>query len=166
MRLTKAQLGLFWRTFRAACRNLGVPPGEEDAYRGRVVYEEAGVHHVGDVGRAADFDQVMARLAADAGDYAAACRFAGGEAARCRHQVLARAREIVRIGGAGVPSPEAYVAGVLVQGRLAGRPGETPAELGARLAEGGAWGELTVGTLRLVVKILSVELRRLRRPAR
>lgn len=166
MRLTQAQRGLFWRTFRAACRNLGVPPLEEDAYRGRVVYEEAGVHHVGDIGRAADFDRVMARLAADAGDYRSACRFGGGAAARYRHLILARARAVIQARGEDGRTPESYVAGVLVQGRLAGRPGEAPQELGARLASPGAWEDLPVETLRLVLQILTTEERRQRRQKR
>ena len=63
-------------------------------------------------------------------------------------------------------TPEAYVAGVMFQGRLVHRPYDTPSAFGWRLASESAWEDIPAAKLRLVLQILSSELAKLRKGSR
>lgn len=170
MKLSKAQQGQYWRLFQQATTNLHMDPNECERYRHQVLFEEAGVAHIGDLEATSAYEKVMARMAVDAGDYELACRYATGDARRYRHMILDRARGILEAtAAAGKPderTPEAYVAGVMFQGRLVYRPHDTPTTFGRRLAEESAWEDIPPATLRLVLQILSSELAKLRKGAR
>lgn len=170
MKLSKAQQGQYWRLFNQATTNLHMDRYKGEEYRHQVLFEEAGVVHIGDLGTTGAYEKVMARMAVDAGDYELACRYATGDARRYRHMILDRAREILEATAAAGRSdertPEAYVAGVMFQGRLVHRPYDTPATFGRRLAEESAWEDIPAATLRLVLQILSSELAKLRKGSR
>lgn len=170
MKISRIQQGQFWRVFQMATVNQHLDPNECEKYRHDVLREEAGVEHLGDLGKTVAYDRVMARLAVDAGDYEMACRFATGDVKRYRHMVLSRARAVLEAtAAAGKPderTPEAYVAGVMFQERLVYRPHDTPASFGARLADESAWEDIPCATLRLVLQILSSELAKIRKGAR
>ena len=68
--ITQRQRMAFFRAHHAACVNLGLSTADErEEYRKRVMREEAGKEHLADIGRNEEFDKVMKRFAADAGDY-------------------------------------------------------------------------------------------------
>lgn len=170
MKLSKAQTGQYWRLFQQATSNMHMDPNQCDKYRHEVLFEEAGVVHLGDLGTTSAYEKVMARMAVDAGDYELACRYATGDARRYRHMILDRARSVLEAtAAAGKPderTPEAYVAGVMFQGRLVYRPYDTPASFGVKLQEESAWEDIPPATLRLVLQILSSELAKLRKGAK
>lgn len=177
MILSKQQKGMFWGCLRRAARNLGYhDESEVNAYHDRVLAEEVDqyCHHVGDIETQSIFDQVLARLSADAGNYSAASRFAGGKIKRYQHLILRRAKECAHyrhtLEGGVYILPADYVAGILIQGKfLTPRPGETPHALAERLqlstswTVGSSWEDLTEETLRTVLQILTAESYRLHR---
>lgn len=116
--MTLPQTKVFWRMFSAACRELGIPDPERDAYRKRVMWDELKVRHMSQINRTKGFDRVMARLAVDAGDYEAAARYSSGDerslfhlAERCAGQVMQLAE---RDGGAEYVTAVARQAGYAV----------------------------------------------------
>jgi hypothetical protein len=72
--VTSHQLAIFWRLFRdawtAECRRTGTPPnlkGAADTWRHRILLEEGGTQSIKTL-RKDKFDDVMLRLAVEAGD--------------------------------------------------------------------------------------------------
>lgn len=167
MKLSKAQQGQYWRLFQSATTNLHLDPNESEKYRHDVLFEEAGVAHLGDLDATSGFEKVMSRMAVDAGDYELACRFATGDARRYRHLILDRARDILGIvDGEGVhlnTTPEAYVAGVMFQGRLVYRPFDTKETFAKKLEVESTWEDIPTATLRIVLQIVAANLVKIRK---
>ena len=129
--MTQAQLKRFWRAVHRAASMLGLVGGEAvDGYRRTVMLEEAGVRHAREVDPVDGYDRVMYRLAVDAGDWAAATRFATGGERRMAHLVEQCARQVIELGvvlqgdpylGGGDPPDKArayavsYIVGCLEQ---------------------------------------------------
>ena len=159
MKISKQQQGQFWRVFAQACTSLGIPGDGRDEYRHRVLREETGTEHLGDINPTDDFDKVMTRLAMDAGDYALAGKYSAGDVSRYRKLILDRARDII----AGTETtPGEYVAGIMFQGRMVYRPHDTPKTFGARLDADdiGPWSDSPTATLRLLLQIVTTEWRK------
>lgn len=96
--MTRAQLKPYWRAVARAAFALGhVGKDAVEEYRHQVMMEEVGAAHASDVDPAAGYDRVMYRLAIDAGDWAAASRFATGEERRLAHLVEQCARQVVEL---------------------------------------------------------------------
>lgn len=96
--MTKAQLKPYWRAVGRAAAALGIVGREAvEKYRHNVMMEEVGVAHAAEVNPADGYDRVMYRLAVDAGDWAAAARFATGEERRMAHLVEQCARQVIEL---------------------------------------------------------------------
>ena len=96
--MTPAQLKPFWRAVGRATSVLGIVGRQAvEDYRHMVVREETGAEHLRDVDSGDGFDRVMYRLAVDAGDWAAAARFATGEERRLAALVVGCARQVVEL---------------------------------------------------------------------
>lgn len=117
--MTAAQKGQFWRTFRNACLALGLQGKDEQAeYRHGVMRECCGKEHLNDLNTTTDFEAVMQRLAADAGDYEDALRFAGGDDRRMARMVDDCARQVFELSGRSDGDRLAYVRSILAQSGL------------------------------------------------
>ena len=126
--MTRAQLKPFFRAVSRAASAQGLVGREAvEAYRRKVMREEAGTDHAADVDPGTGYDRVMYRLAVDAGDWAAAARFATGEERRLAALVEGCARQVVELkavedecpfgGDPDDPRGEAiaYVVGIMQQ---------------------------------------------------
>ena len=116
--MTPNQTGLFWRQFSAACSALGHDTAaEREEYRRAVLREEAGVGHLRELDATAGFDRVMARLAADAQDFAAAANYATGGDRRILALVKDCAEQVLLLAD-NPADPAAYLRGILRQSLL------------------------------------------------
>ena len=144
------QIKRFWRSFSAACLQLGLSRGEErEEYRKRVLREEAGVESLRDVDGLGGFDRVMQRIESDAGNWERAINFRQGDWGRMRHKIEAAAEKIV--GRAEVrPYVEALAR-----------------KLGCVVARGCQWdySDCTLAQLRKVLAALNKQVKRLERKA-
>ena len=149
--LTKPQLAAYWRAAAAAAREIGEPL---EAYRKRVMSEECGVSSVKALNRTGDFDKVMARFAADAGDYAAAGHFATSDARRLAVLVRICCAQVMQLKGEPEGSTAAadYLAGIARQAHL---------ECGA--ADGSFWLDCPPDSLLALFLMLDTHRRRLLR---
>lgn len=116
--MTDKQTKLFWVQFTAACRNLGIEEPDRAVYRHAVLEEEAHVQHLAEVNTTDGFEQVMQRLAADAGDWERASRYMAGNARRIGAMVNDCARQVSELASHGQFDPIEYARGVLSQSGL------------------------------------------------
>ncbi len=108
--ITISQQKRFWCAFSAACTNLGLSTRDEkEAYRKRILKDEGGVLHLGDLSRTEGYDKVMGRLAMDAGNYEEAVKFADSTAYRLLVVLEAKAKSAVG------SSWEPYVQGIMAR---------------------------------------------------
>lgn len=155
--ITQAQRMAFFRAHHAACINLGLSTTDErEDYRKRVMREEAGKEHLADIGRTDEFDKVMKRFAADAGDYETACRFAVGDDVRkaavlriCCAQVMQ-----LKFCPAGSTAAQDYLAGIVEQARI---------PCGRDLTDSSFWMDVSPESLMTLFQILDTHRRRLLR---
>lgn len=115
--LTKAQISAYWRAASAGARNLGEPVEE---YRKKVMLEECGLRSMKDLNRTTDFDRVMARFLADAGDYQEASKFAVGDSLRMAVLIRICCAQVMQLLGTTPGSSQAveYLAGIIRQAHL------------------------------------------------
>ena len=115
--LTKAQIAAYWRAASAAARNLGE---SVDEYRKKVMLEECGLRSIKDLNRTTDFDKVMARFLADAGDYQEASKFAVGDSLRMAVLIRICCAQVMQLLGTTPGSSQAveYLAGIIRQAHL------------------------------------------------
>lgn len=119
--LTKAQISLFWRAFSAACRNLGLRGHvETEKYRKNLLLKETGKDSLKALNRTKDFDAVMHRLSADAGNWEMAAKFAAGDEYRVAVMINIVCRQIMQLKGVPEGSDAAmnYLKGVLNQSKI------------------------------------------------
>ena len=117
--MTAAQKGQFWRTFRDACLVLGLQDKDEQAaYRHSVMRECCGKEHLNDLNTTTDYEAVMQRLAADAGDWARAASFMAGNARRIGAMVADCARQVFELTGIATGDAAGYAQGILRQSGL------------------------------------------------
>ena len=153
--LTSAQRSAFFRACHAACVNLGYSSTDErEEYRKRVMREETGKAHLADLGRTEDFDKVMKRFAADAGDYEAASRFAVGDEARKAALIRICCAQVMQLKGAPAGSTDAtdYLSGIVEQARV---------PCGRNLIDSSFWLDVNPGSLTILFQILDTHRRRL-----
>lgn len=151
--ITKPQAAAFWRLFSAACRRNAVLPAQRDAYRHRLLRETLGVSHMSQIDRTEGFDRIMARLALEAGDDAAAAHYAVGSDRRRAALVADCATQVLQLAMADAPGadPLPYIAGILAQANLA-----PPRRIGADY-----WLDLPPRSLAALFQMLDTHRRRL-----
>lgn len=116
--MTKNQIRTFWPAFAAACREQGLSGAvEKDAYRRRVMMEEANAEHLADVSEGVGYERVMARIKADAGDLVGAVEYATAGDRRLVAMVEDCARQVLELSAAAC-TPTAYIEGILAQSGL------------------------------------------------
>ena len=162
--MTRAQIKPFFRAVSRAASAQGLVGREAvEAYRREVMREEAGADHAADVDPGSGYDRVMYRLAVDAGDWAAASRYATGEERRMAHLVEQCARQVIELKAieddpAALFAPETikvspvgYVVGCLRQAGLLVT--QTPA--------GDWWADISGAAAFSVFRMLDTHRRRL-----
>ncbi len=90
--LTQLQRKAFFMGIRPAAIEVGEDP---EAYRRRILKEELGVEHLGEVSRNGGFDKLMSRIWADRGDYERALSYSKGSSVRLVHLIVGAAEKIV-----------------------------------------------------------------------
>ena len=115
--LTKAQISAYWRAASAGARNLGEAV---EKYRKNVMLEECGLRSMKDLNRTTDFDRVMARFLADAGDYESAAKYAVGDSLRKAVLIRICCAQVMQLLGTTPGSSQAveYLAGIIRQAHL------------------------------------------------
>jgi hypothetical protein len=150
MILTRSQQALFWRTFSAAVRNLGIADRDaQTAYRRQVLHDETGKDSLKLINHTTDYDRVMTRLALDANDYQLAARFDIAFERRWSYMCEVCATQIGQIIG-GEILPATYIAGICRQAGFAGR-----------LVDGSWWLDLPLEDIVKLFQILDTHRRRL-----
>ena len=147
--LTQPQRRTLFATIREAAREQGEEP---ETYRRRIMRDELGVDHLSQVSATSGFDALMARAYSDAGDAQRAAIYATQAARRMQHVIIEAARRLAPA------DPCAYVAGVMVQSRLA--PVGDNATLADRLRDGSAWLDVPEPHLRRILVMLKTHIRR------
>lgn len=147
--LTQPQRRTLFVTIREAAREQGEEP---ETYRRRIMREELGVDHLSQVSATSGFDALMARAYSDAGDAQRAAIYATQAARRLQHVIIEAARRLAPA------DPCSYVAGVMVQSRLA--PVGDNATLADRLRNGSAWLDVPEPHLRRILVMLKTHIRR------
>lgn len=118
--LSQAQLPKFFAMLRRAALNLDLHTTEEvEQYRHQVMREEAGVESVKQMNRTSDYDAVMRRFAADAGDYLDAIDFDAQEQKRRAYVIKVLAIQIMQLKGVEPVESRKYLDGILKQAKLA-----------------------------------------------
>ena len=115
--LTKAQISAYWRAASVAAWTIGEPL---EKYRKKVMLEECGLRSVKDLNRTTDFDRVMARFLADAGDYESAAKYAVGDSLRKAVLIRICCAQVMQLLGVTSGSSQAleYLAGIIRQANL------------------------------------------------
>lgn len=155
--ITQRQRMAFFRAHHAACVNLGLTTAyEREEYRKSVMREETGKDHLADIGRTDEFDKVMKRFSADAGDYETACRFAVGDDARKAALIRICCAQVLQLKGCPSGSQEAqdYLAGIIEQARI---------PCGRDLTDSSFWMDVSPDSLVTLFQILDTHRRRLLR---
>ena len=117
--MTTKQMRPFWPAFARACDALGLTTSaDKSAYRSRIMMEEASASHLAEVSNTHGYEALMARLAADAGDYEDASRYAGGDDRRMAHMVDDCARQVFELSGKAESDRLAYIRSILEQSGL------------------------------------------------
>ena len=120
--MTPKQIRQFWPAFARACDALGLTTSaDKSAYRSRIMMEEASANHLAEVSNTHGYEALMARLAADAGDYEDATRYAGGDDRRMAHMVDDCARQVFELSGKAESDRLAYIRSILEQSGLVRR---------------------------------------------
>ena len=155
--ISPRQRAAFWAAHRIACVNLGIDtPDGREAYRKRVMMEEAGCEHLAQLGSTGDFDRVMARFAKDAGEWEMAGRFAAANEARKAALVRICCAQVMQLKGcpAGSTDGAEYLAGIVNQAGVA---------CGRSLVDSGFWMDVNPERLMTLFQILDMYRRRLLR---
>ena len=118
------------RTFFVALRPAAIEVGEDpEVYRKRILKEELGVEHLGEVSRNGGFDKLMSRIWADRGDYERALSYSKGSEVRLVHLIVDAAKKIVAASPDYDGTAYHYVVGVMAQSKMFDRlPGTEGAE--------------------------------------
>ena len=153
--LTRAQISLYWKTFSAACAELGLRSrAERENYRKKTMLEAAGKVSLKDLNRTSDFDAVLARFFADAGDYQRAAEASVQDAKRLGFLIKVICCQLMQLTGGGQQSAWSYLGGVLDQAKISH---------GRNLDNGGYWLDLSFREAHSVFSMLDTHRRRLLR---
>ncbi len=157
MRVSAAQLRAYGEAASAACRATGVArEAQRQAFRRRIVEEEAGVGSVKAIRSQEAYDAVMARLWEEAGDYGRASHYRISAERRLAYLVRVMATQVMQLKGGCEAAAQAYVGGILDQARVPN---------GCYLGSEDYWMDVSSARLRELVQILDTERRRLLRRA-
>jgi len=119
MKITAAQVAMFWRLYAAAERE-GLPPSasraEREEFRHDLITKATGQPSLKEVDRTKGFERLMLEAATIAGDYEEASRWVNGSERRYAYMIGECARQIGEI--ANVEHGWEYVRGVLKQAGL------------------------------------------------
>lgn len=153
--LTPRQRSAFFRALNIACIELGHDtPEAREEYRKKVMREEAGVEHLTLLNRTTDYDRVMKRFAADAGNFEAASRFAVADEARKAALIRICCAQVLQLKGYAPGSDDAaqYLAGIVEQARI---------PCGRDMLDSSFWLDCAPGHLQTLFQILDTYRRRL-----
>ena len=155
--ITPAQRAALFRALAAACIELGYDTtASREAYRKDVMWEECGKRHLAELNRTTDYEAVMRRFAADAGDYEAAARFAVADAARKAALVRICCAQVLQLKGCTPGTTEAadYLAGIVERARV---------PCGRDIHDSSFWMDCAPDNLLTLFQILDTHRRRLLR---
>lgn len=149
--LTRAQISLYWKTFSAACAELGLRSREErENYRKKTMLEAAGKVSLKDLNRTSDFDAVLARFFADAGDYQRAAEASVQDAKRLGFLIKVLCIQLMQLKGGDETAARGYLGGLFDQARLSH---------GRTLDNDGYWLDLSFTNARKVFSMLDTHRR-------
>ena len=153
--LSKAQMALYWRAFSAACHNLGLTTKAEcEQYRHDVMVAETGKGSIKELSKTADFDKVLSRFQADAGNYSAASDAGVQDLKRMAYLIKVLCLQLMQLKGGDPSEARAYLGGLLDQARLPN---------GRSLDDDGYWVDMSPKQAKAVFAILDTHRRRLLR---
>lgn len=113
--LTPKQVTFFWRAFSESCNAQGLPVGDREPYRKRLMLDLCGVEHMAQLNRTDHYDKLLLRLATDSGDYELAARYTVGQERRLAEMVQVTAMQLMQCQGTDIASAASYVAGLVEQ---------------------------------------------------
>lgn len=153
--MTPRQMKSYRELVARAARELGLSGAEQiEAYRKRVLMDETGKSSSRDVGRTREYEALMLRHAADAGDWRLAETFTVGDAKRMAAMIHDSVRQIGELAGLPDLDRLGYVCGILKQAGL--YRGAVCARLGADW-----WEDYPFASAKMVFCILDTHRRRL-----
>lgn len=153
--LSKAQISLYWRAFSAACSALGLAGKTEcEKYRHDVMLETVGKGSIKDLSKTADFDAVLARFHADAGNYSAASDAGGQDLKRMAYLIKVISLQLMQLKGGDPVEARAYLGGLLDQARIPN---------GRSLDDDGYWVDMSPAQAKSVFAMLDTHRRRMLR---
>ena len=145
--MSDVQRKMFFGLAARAAENVG---GDRDRYRKCVLREELGVESSKDIRSQREFDAVIRRFAADAGDWSRAAEAGLGDVKRLAFMIRVAAMQIIQLKASAEEGAAAYLEGVLKQAQIpCGGFGD------------GFYLDVAPGALRLVLGILDTHRRKL-----
>ena len=151
--LTPAQQSLYWRMHKKACDALGIfAHAEREEYRKRVMRESTGKEHLELLSRTGDFDAVLRRFSADAGDFDKSGHFAVSEERRLGYLIKVCCLQLMQLKGVAEADARRYLGGVLDQCRIAN---------GVRTDDDSYWLDVPFGQAHKVFMMLDKHRQRL-----
>jgi hypothetical protein len=153
--LTQAQISLYWKSFSAACEELGLRGrAERDNYRRAAMLEAVGKASLKDLNRTSDLDAVLSRFHADAGNYSVASDSGEQDVKRMAYLIKVICLQLMQIKGGDLSEARAYLGGILDQARLPN---------GHNLDDDGYWVDMSPKQAKAVFAMLDTHRRRLLR---
>ncbi len=153
--LTPRQQSMFWAVFNKACDAQGVfGSADRTEYRHRLIEEETGKTSLASINRTTEFDRVMFRLAADAGDVMQAGAFAVSDARRMGYLIKVCCLQLMQLKGGSVSDARRYLGGLLDQARVAN---------GVHTDDNSYWMDASFGQGQKLFQMLDTHRRRLLR---
>ena len=151
--LTPAQQSLYWRMLKKACDALGIfTQAEREEYRKRVMRESTGKEHLALLSRTGDFDAVLRRFSADAGDFDKSGHFAVADERRMGYLIKVCCLQLMQLKGVSEADARRYLGGVLDQCRIAN---------GVRTDDDSYWLDVPFGQAHKVFMMLDKHRQRL-----
>lgn len=150
--LTRSQLSLFWRAFSAACSNLGyVDRDVQENYRREVLRSETGKVSLKELNRTSDFDAVLRRFYADAGDWRKASEAAVQDAKRMGYLIKVACLQLMQLKGGDPLAARDYLSGILDRAKIPNGAGDDDC----------FWLDLSFSSAQSVFAMLDTHRRRL-----
>ena len=153
--LTARQQAMFWAVFNRACAEQGIFSSAcRSEYRHRLLEEETGKVSLLCLNRTTDFDRVMFRLAADAGDFEQAANFSVSDARRMGYLIKVCCLQLMQLKGGDEADARRYLGGLLDQARVPN---------GRNLQDNSYWLDCSPSQSHKVFQMLDTHRRRLLR---
>ena len=153
--LTERQQAMFWAVFNKACAAQGIFSSADKAeYRHRLLNDETGWSSIFCLDRTPDFDKVMFRLAADAGDFELAANFSTSDERRMGYLIKVCCLQLMQLKGGDEADARRYLGGLLDQARVPN---------GMSLHDNSYWMDCALSQSHKVFQMLDTHRRRLLR---